>query len=98
MIIDNTVTDVVTDEVQHRIPWVKVRHEDGTEKVYVIPEAKLTDDQLAALEDLEMDSRSCHHPHVWKVTGRATCLACRDDEQDHEPGGGDCASCHDVAS
>lgn len=35
----------------------------------------------------------CHKPHTWKVTERATCLACHDDKKDHNAPTF-CGDCH----
>jgi hypothetical protein len=35
----------------------------------------------------------CHKPHAWKVTERATCLACHDDKKDHNAPTF-CGDCH----
>jgi len=77
MIIDNTVAYAAADEAQHEIPWVKVRHSDGTEKVYMDREAKLDDDHLAALDHHEMDCITCHNrpTHIYPSPGPAVDVA-----------------------
>jgi len=47
---------------------------------------------------IEHAGASCtdgHTLHIWIDKGRATCLACHDDKQDHNADEGGCAECHD---
>ena len=42
MVVNNTITFAATDKKLQHIPWVKVRHADGSEEVYVSKDTKLS--------------------------------------------------------
>ena len=63
-----------------------------------IADCKSCHDSLAGLHKKgghpDASCTDCHKPHVWKVSGRDTCLQCHDDKKDHNAPQA-CASCHD---
>ncbi len=77
MIIDNTVTFAPSDESQQHIPWVKVRHEDGSEEVYTDQATTLDEKQIAALPRHVMDCINCHNrpTHIYPSPGPALDVA-----------------------
>jgi hypothetical protein len=61
MIIENQITFAASDEKLQRIPWVSVRHLDGTTSEYVSTDEKLTPEELAKLPKRVMDCMDCHN-------------------------------------
>jgi nitrate/TMAO reductase-like tetraheme cytochrome c subunit len=61
MVVDNEVTFVATDPRRQDIPWVRVKHADGTMVTYKSKQTKLTDEQLGALPKRVMDCMDCHN-------------------------------------
>ncbi len=61
MIINNTITFAAVDKKLQTIPWVKVRHADGSEEVYVAKNTKLSPGAIAKLPRHEMDCMDCHN-------------------------------------
>ena len=61
MIIENQVTYAAADEKLQQIPWVSVRHGDGSVSEYVSTESGLTGEALAALPRRVMDCMDCHN-------------------------------------
>jgi hypothetical protein len=66
-----------------------------------IADCKSCHDSLAGLHKKgghpDASCADCHKPHVWKVSGRDTCLQCHDDKKDHNAPQA-CASCHGFAA
>jgi hypothetical protein len=61
MVVDNTITFAAVDKKLQVIPWVKVRHSDGSEKVYVATDTKLASAGIAKLPRHRMDCMDCHN-------------------------------------
>jgi len=61
MVLDNSVTYAATDPQLQDIPWVKVRHSDGTFATYVSKLSRLSEDQLGKLPRHAMDCMDCHN-------------------------------------
>jgi hypothetical protein len=61
MIIENQITFAAADAQQQVIPWVSVRHADGTVLEYVASDTNLAADQLAKLPRRTMDCMDCHN-------------------------------------
>ncbi len=61
MVVSNTVTFAATDKKLQQIPWVKVRHSDGSEEVYVEKGTKLSRGAIADLPRHTMDCMDCHN-------------------------------------
>jgi hypothetical protein len=61
MILENTVTYAATDRQLEHIPWIRVKHHDGTVTEYVDTTTKLTADELAKLPRHVMDCMDCHN-------------------------------------
>jgi len=77
MIIENSVMFAASDEAQQQIPWVRVRHVDGAETVYVDTTTDLSEEDLAALPRYEMDCINCHNrpTHIYPSPGPAVDVA-----------------------
>ena len=61
MIIDNRVTFAATDPQLQDIPWVSVKHSDGSVATYVSDRSKLNSTQMLALARHDMDCMDCHN-------------------------------------
>jgi len=61
MIIENEITFAAADEKLQEIPWVSVRHADGTVSEYVSTETTLSAEELAKLPRRVMDCMDCHN-------------------------------------
>jgi len=61
MIIENQITFAHADEKQQVIPWVSVRHDDGSVSEYVSTETTLSGEELAKLPRRVMDCMDCHN-------------------------------------
>jgi hypothetical protein len=61
MVVSNVVTYAASDAKLQVIPWVKVRHADGSEKVYVARKTKLSPEEIDALPRRVMDCMDCHN-------------------------------------
>ena len=73
MILGNTVTFAATDPQQENIPWVEVKHADGTTETFISKDSKLTPAQLAALPRHTVDCIDCHNrpTHIFPSPGPA---------------------------
>ena len=61
MILENQITYVATDEKLQEIPWVSVRHADGSTDEYVSTAAKVDKPTVDKLEKHVMDCMDCHN-------------------------------------
>jgi len=61
MIIENQITFAAADEKQQQIPWVSVRHPNGSVAEYVSNEPGLSPEELAKLPRRVMDCMDCHN-------------------------------------
>lgn len=61
MVLDNHVTFAATDPQLQEIPWVSVKHSNGTSVTYVSQATKLNSEQLAQLPRHDMDCMDCHN-------------------------------------
>jgi nitrate/TMAO reductase-like tetraheme cytochrome c subunit len=61
MVVANTVTFAATDKQLQHIPWVKVRHADGSVETYVDQDSKLSAAQMAKLPRHTLDCMDCHN-------------------------------------
>jgi nitrate/TMAO reductase-like tetraheme cytochrome c subunit len=61
MVVNNTITFAAADKKLQNIPWVKVRHANGKEEVYVEKGTKLSKGALAKLPRHTMDCMDCHN-------------------------------------
>ncbi len=61
MVINNQVTFAATDKQLQHIPWIKIKHADGSEVEFVDQDTKLTPDQIKALPKHDMDCMDCHN-------------------------------------
>jgi NapC/NirT cytochrome c family, N-terminal region len=61
MVVSNVVTYAASDAKLQVIPWVKVRHVDGSEKTYVARKTKLSPEKLEQLPKRQMDCMDCHN-------------------------------------
>ena len=61
MILENQITFAHADEKQQEIPWVSVRHADGTASEYVSRETKLSAEEIGKLPKRVMDCMDCHN-------------------------------------
>jgi hypothetical protein len=73
MNISNEVEYIPTDSTRQSIPWVRVRHPDGTEKIYRSVEQSLTDEELATMPRRRMDCIDCHNrpTHIYHPPARS---------------------------
>ena len=77
MIIENQITFAHADEKQQVIPWVSVRHLDGTTAEYLSTETSLSAEELAKLPRRAMDCMDCHNrpTHIYPAPEGAVDLA-----------------------
>lgn len=61
MMIDNQVTFAASDAKLQDIPWVKVKHRGGGEKIYVSRRTRLTASDIEKLPRHQMDCMDCHN-------------------------------------
>lgn len=61
MAIANRITFAEGDPKRQKIPWMKVRHIDGSERVYKAVGTELSNDEVAALPKRVMDCIDCHN-------------------------------------
>ena len=61
MLVDNTITFAASDEKHLQIPWMEVRHSDGSKMVYRSKRRPISDADLARLEKHQMDCMDCHN-------------------------------------
>jgi nitrate/TMAO reductase-like tetraheme cytochrome c subunit len=59
--VENEVYFVATDELEQEIPYVRVVGVDGSETVYTALDSDLTEEELAEMEQSEMDCITCHN-------------------------------------
>jgi hypothetical protein len=59
--VTNEVTFVSPDTQSRTIPWVQVRHADGSTATYTSAEAKLTPEDLATMNKRRMECYDCHN-------------------------------------
>ncbi len=71
MIIDNTVAFRAIDQHQEKIPWIQVKHDDGSVETFVDKDYKLTEKQIDALPKHTMDCIDCHNrpTHIFPAPG-----------------------------
>lgn len=76
MNIANEVTYAPLDSQRLIIPWVRVRHSDGAERVYRSTEVRLSDEELAGLKKRRMDCIDCHNrpTHIYHPPSRSVNL------------------------
>ncbi len=72
MNIANEVTYVATDSQRLEIPWVRVRHDDGVERIYRDKTKPISEKELASGEKRRMDCIDCHNrpTHVYRPPQR----------------------------
>jgi len=77
MLIENSVRYVALDDKLQQIPWVKVKHPDGSTDEYVSQDSRLTPAQRAQLPLHIMDCMDCHNrpTHVYPAPEGATDIA-----------------------
>lgn len=61
MVVNNTVTFAAADHKLQIIPWVKVKHADGSEVVYKSTKTKLSPSEIEKLPRHTMDCMDCHN-------------------------------------
>ena len=68
MNISNRIDYKPADRRRQDIPWIRVKHGDGTVRVYRNKTSKLSDEQLAELEERRMDCIDCHNrpTHIYR--------------------------------
>jgi hypothetical protein len=81
---DNAEITYAADESRQTIPWVEVRHLDGTITTYRTGEKSLSDAQIAALPKRRMDCLDCHNrpTHTFEMPDQAVDAALADGRLD----------------
>lgn len=73
MNIANQITYAPSDRSRQKIPWVKVKRQDGSESVYQSTEGSFDDAALATTEMRRMDCIDCHNrpTHIYHHPSRS---------------------------
>lgn len=59
--VENQVYFVATDDLEQNIPYVRVVGTDGTEEEFYALDTDLTPDEIAGMEEQQMDCITCHN-------------------------------------
>lgn len=61
MLIASTVEYIARDANRQDIPWVRIKHADGSETIYESEDEPLTSEEIQTLELRKMDCMDCHN-------------------------------------
>ncbi|HZY10150.1 MAG TPA: NapC/NirT family cytochrome c [Bacteroidota bacterium] len=73
MNIANELYYAAIDSERMIIPWVRVKHSDGTERIYRDPSVSITDEELNQIPRRRMDCIDCHNrpSHIYHPPARS---------------------------